>query len=113
MISKINNKIDILLKFLFISFPIFIILGPFALNSFSLIFSIYAILNYKLLISSKIFDKRILIVFFSFIILIFPFESIDFENSKTPLENTQKISNDDSSKNLANFFNGEIIDLDE
>ena len=81
MISKINNKIDIFLKVLFISFPIFIILGPFALNSFSIIFSIYAILNYKLLISSKIFDKRILIVFFSFIILIFPFESINFENS--------------------------------
>ena len=38
-------------------------------------------LNYKLLIYSKIFDKKILIVFFSFIILIFLFESINFENS--------------------------------
>ena len=81
MISKINNKIDIFLKILFIFFPIFIIIGPFALNSFSIIFSIYAILNYKLLIYSKIFDKKILIFFFSFIILIFPFESINFENS--------------------------------
>ena len=34
-----------------------------------------------------------------------------------PKNNSTKISNeesyDDSSKNLANFFNGEIIDLDE
>ena len=37
----------------------------------------------------------------------------DFQASDTPQENTQKESYDNSSKNLANFFNGEIIDLDE
>lgn len=81
MISKINNKIDLVLKFLLLSFPILIILGPFLLNCFSLIFSLYAIINYKNIKESKIFDKKILIIFFSFVFFIFPFESINFENS--------------------------------
>ena len=37
----------------------------------------------------------------------------DSEKSKISHENIQKESFDNSSKNLANFFNGEIIDLDE
>lgn len=81
MISIINSKIDEILKYLLLFFPVFIILGPFALNSFSVIFSIYAIINYKSLKKLKIFDKKIFFIFFSFIILIFPFESIDFKNS--------------------------------
>ena len=43
-------------------------------------------------------------------------ESIDFQNSPPPSNKPQKESydnNEKSSKNLANFFNGEIIDLDE
>ena len=81
MISTINNKIDIFLKFLLFSFPILIILGSFSLNFFSVVFSLYALFNYKILKKFKIFNKNILIIFFSFIILIFPFESIDFKNS--------------------------------
>lgn len=81
MISTINSKIDIFLKFLLFSFPILIILGSPSLNFFSVIFSLYALINYKILIKFQIFNKNILIIFFSFIILIFPFESIDFKNS--------------------------------
>ncbi len=42
-----------------------------------------------------------------------PKKEQDFEKSNEPDRNTQKESYDNSSKNLANFFNGEIIDLDE
>ena len=78
MPGKINDKINLFLQSLILSFPILIILGPFVLNIFSIIFSLYAIFNYKKL---KILDKKIVILFFSFVILIFPFESIDFKNS--------------------------------
>ena len=81
MKSSTENKIDIFLKFLVLSFPILIILGPFALNCFSVIFSLYAIQNYKILKKLIFLDKKVFIIFFSFIILIFPFESIDFKNS--------------------------------
>jgi len=81
MISKINSKIDVFLRFLLLSFPILIILGPFLLNCFSIIFSLYAVINYKNLKKFKIFDKKILIIFFSFIFFIFPFDSLNFENS--------------------------------
>ena len=78
MPGKINDKINLFLQSLILSFPILIILGPFVLNIFSIIFSLYAIFNYK---KFKILDKKIVILFFSFVILIFPFESIDFKNS--------------------------------
>ena len=39
-------------------------------------------------------------------------QSTDFQNSPPPSKKTQTESHDNSSKNLANFFNGEIIDLD-
>jgi len=77
----VNYKINTFLKLLLLSFPILMILGPFALNCFSVIFSFYAIINYKYLKKIKIFDKKIYIILFSFIILIFPFESIEFQNS--------------------------------
>ncbi len=41
-----------------------------------------------------------------------PKQSTDFETSNKSTENTERAS-DNSSKNLANFFNGEIIDLNE
>ena len=37
----------------------------------------------------------------------------DFQQSNSTNPNNQKESFDKSTKNLANFFNGEIIDLDE
>ncbi len=81
MIKTINSKVDIFLKLLLLSFPILIIFGPFALNLFSIIFSLYALINYKSIIKLDFFNKKIFIIFFSFVILIFPFESIDFKNS--------------------------------
>ncbi len=81
MISIINNKINLFLRIILIIFPILIILGPFALNLFSVIFSLYAIKNYKNFLKFKIFNKKIILIFFSFIILLFPFESIEFENA--------------------------------
>tara|TARA_Y100000591_G_scaffold152410_1_gene131174 strand:- start:3835 stop:5118 length:1284 start_codon:yes stop_codon:yes gene_type:complete len=81
MISAEKNKIDIFLKLLIYAFPVFIILGPFALNFFSIIFSIYALFNFKKLIKFNFINNKILIFFFSFIFFIFPFQSIEFENS--------------------------------
>ena len=78
MISIIDNKINLFLKLILILFPIFIILGPFALNLFSIIFSLYAIKNFQ---EFKIFNEKIILLFFSFIILLFPFESIEFETA--------------------------------
>ena len=40
-------------------------------------------------------------------------QSTDFQDSSHPSNKLQTESYDNSSKNLANFFNGEIIDLDE
>ena len=40
-------------------------------------------------------------------------QSTNIQNSPPPPENPHKEIYNDSSKNLANFFNGEIIDLDE
>ena len=40
-------------------------------------------------------------------------QSTSFQNSPPPTNKPKKEFNDNSSKNLANFFNGEIIDLDE
>ena len=40
-------------------------------------------------------------------------QSTSFQNSPSPTNKPQPESYDNSSKNLANFFNGEIIDLDE
>ncbi len=42
-----------------------------------------------------------------------PKPNTDLLTSSTPPNNSQNESYDNSSKNLANFFNGEIIDLDE
>jgi O-antigen ligase len=78
MLTKISNKINLIPQILILSFPILIILGSFALNVFSIFFSLYAIFNFK---KFNILDKKIIILFFSFIILIFPFESIEFKNS--------------------------------
>ena len=81
MVLKLNEKLNFFLKILVIFFPILIILGPFFINLFSLIFSCYSIINYKNFHRLKILDKNKIIIFFSFIFLIFPFNSVNFENS--------------------------------
>ena len=42
-----------------------------------------------------------------------PNQSTNFQRSNTTPENSQKKSYDNSSKNLADFFNGEIIDFND
>ena len=81
MLSLLNEKINLVLRLILMAFPILIILGPFALNCFSIIFSIYAITNFKDFKKYSVLSKKNIIIFFSFIILIFPFESIDFDNA--------------------------------
>ena len=81
MKNLLKKQTDLLLKFLLFSFPILIILGPAALNFFSIIFSLYAILNIKELKKIDFLNKKIFIIFFSFSILIFPYNSIEFQNS--------------------------------
>lgn len=80
---KLNDikKLDLFLKGLIYIFPILIISGPFALNFFSIIFSIYAIWNWNKCKKFIFFNTKLYIFFFSFIIFIFPYESIDFKNS--------------------------------
>ena len=63
MLSKVNNQIEIFLKFLLFSFPILIILGAPSLNFFSVVFSLYALFNFKTLKKFEIFDKKIIIIF--------------------------------------------------
>jgi O-antigen ligase len=76
-----TKELNLCLKFLLLSFPILIVIGPFALNSFSIIFSIYAIFNFKLIKKNNFFSNKIYILFFSFIVLIFPYENINFNIS--------------------------------
>ena len=77
----ISSKINSILGLLLLSFPILIILGSFALNCFSIIFSLYAIFNYKRFLNIDFINPKAKIFFFSFIILIFPFESFEFQDS--------------------------------
>tara|TARA_A100001015_G_scaffold315821_1_gene428566 strand:+ start:3166 stop:4491 length:1326 start_codon:yes stop_codon:yes gene_type:complete len=77
----ISSKINSILGLLLLSFPILIILGSFALNCFSIIFSLYAIFNYKRFLNINYINPKAKILFFSFIILIFPFESFEFQDS--------------------------------
>ena len=81
MLINIERKVNSILQLSILSFPVLIIIGPLALNCFSIIFSLYALYNFKLFKNLKIFDKKTFIFFFSFLIFIFPFESIDFKNS--------------------------------
>lgn len=76
-----NKELDLCLKFLVLSFPFLIVIGPFALNFFSIIFSIYAIFNFNSLKKINFFNNRIYFLFFSFVILIFPYESNNLHNS--------------------------------
>ena len=79
--TKLDSKINTTLKLLIFVLPILIIIGPFAINSFAVIFSLYGLANYKVFIKNNIFNKKIIFFFFSFLILIFPYESINFQNS--------------------------------
>ena len=77
----IEKNINKFLSILIIFFPILIILGPFLMNLFSIIFSIYALINFKQLYQNNLLNKKLIFIFSSFVFFIFPFESIDFFNS--------------------------------
>ena len=79
--KKLENNINSALQLLIFALPILIIIGAFSVNSFAIIFSLYGLVNYKFLIRNNIINKRVLLFFFSFLILIFPYDSINFQNS--------------------------------
>lgn len=79
--KKLENSINLALQLLIFTLPILIIIGAFAVNSFAIIFSLYGLVNFNFLIKNNIINKRILFFFFSFLILIFPYDSINFQNS--------------------------------
>ena len=79
--KKLENSINLALQLLIFTLPILIIIGAFAVNSFAIIFSLYGLVNFNFLIKNNIINKRILFFFFIFLILIFPYDSINFQNS--------------------------------
>ena len=79
--QRIKNIINFILKINIYTFPILLAIGPFAINSFAVIFSIYGIVKFVNFIKKNFLSKKFFFLIFSFIILIFPFNSIDFENS--------------------------------
>ncbi len=76
-----SKNIHLILETLIKFFPILIILGPLALNCFSLIFSIYAIFNLKSFKHLNTINFKTIIFFFTFIIFLFPYSSLDFHTS--------------------------------
>ena len=64
MLINIERKINSILQLSILSFPVLIIIGPLALNCFSIIFSLYALYNFKLFKNLKIFDKKTFNIFF-------------------------------------------------
>ena len=74
-------KYENFLKLSLYLFPIWIILGPAFLNFFSILFSIYAVLNFKKFKTVIKENAYLFFLFFGFIIFIFPIDSIDFKNS--------------------------------
>jgi len=79
--NNIKIKLDLLIYYLIILFPLFMILGSALLNLFSVIMSIYALLHFSNLKKLIISNERIFLFIFSFFLFIFPYDSIDFEQS--------------------------------
>ena len=79
--NSIKIKIDFIISYLIILFPIFIILGPLTMNLFSLIMSGYLLLYLKKLKELILSDERFFLLIISFFLFIFPYNSINFEAS--------------------------------
>ena len=79
--NNIKIKLDLLIYYLIILFPLFMILGSALLNLFSVIMSIYALLHLSNIKKLIISNERIFLFIFSFFLFIFPYDSIDFEQS--------------------------------
>lgn len=82
IIKKKNLDLyDLYIKYLLIFFPLFLIIGPATVNFFTLSVCIYTIVNYQNFIKLfKLKDKIYLLILLS-IIFVYPYNSINFENS--------------------------------
>tara|TARA_B100000989_G_C19531768_1_gene470430 strand:+ start:4375 stop:5631 length:1257 start_codon:yes stop_codon:yes gene_type:complete len=73
------------LYFLFILFPLLIIFGSGLLNLFSVIFSFYAIVNFKLILKLILSKRKIFIYLIFSLLAVFPYNnlniSLDFQSS--------------------------------
>ena len=75
------NKINIFIGYIILAFPIFMITGSFLINLFSVVLSLYALLNYKSLKNLILSKNKFFLIIFIFFLFIFPYNSINFENS--------------------------------
>lgn len=75
------NKINTFIGYIILAFPIFMITGSLLTNLFSIVLSLYALLNYKILKNLILSNNKFLLIIFSFFLFIFPYNSINFENS--------------------------------
>ena len=75
------NKINIFIGYIILAFPIFMITGSFLTNLFSVVLSLYTLLNYKSLKNLILSKNKFFLIIFIFFLFIFPYNSINFENS--------------------------------
>ena len=76
-----ERTFDKFIEYFFYCFPILMILGNSFINLFSILLSIYALINFKLVKELILSKNRIYFLVLSTIIVIFPYNSINFENS--------------------------------
>ena len=76
-----ERKFDKFIEYSFYCFPILMILGNSFINLFSILLSIYALVNFKSIKELILSKNKIYILVLSTIIVIFPYNSINFENS--------------------------------
>lgn len=75
------NKINTFIGYIILAFPIFMITGSLLTNLFSIVLSLYALLNFKCLKNLILSKNKFLLIIFGFFLFIFPYDSINFENS--------------------------------
>jgi O-antigen ligase len=75
------NKVNIFIGYIILAFPVFMITGSLLTNLFSIVLSLYALLNYKSLKNLILSKNKFFLIIFSFFLFIFPYHSINFENS--------------------------------
>ena len=79
--DRFKIKIDFFISYLFVLFPIFMILGPLMINLFSIIMSIYVFLYVKKFKEILFSNEKFFIIIASFFLFIFPYDSNNFEES--------------------------------
>ena len=82
---KMNNLIKLQINnfigYLIILFPIFMIFGSFLTNLFSILLSVYSLINFKKLKNIIFSNEKIFFFLIFLFIFIFPYNSINFERS--------------------------------